>query len=139
MTELETGLLGIITKYGTPAVIIACLTIFLIGILKYFGVFNKIAKENRKPIYFILNYVFGFGITAAYYAIFKIPFADYVAYSFVTASAVNLLYPLYENLKLRELLAKLGSFIVKVVAKRQVAAEAEKIKNKDSNEVNAAN
>ena len=141
MTELESGLYNIVTKYGVSALVIACITIFLIGILKYFGVFNKIPKENRKPIYLILNYVLGFGITAIYYAIFKLPFADYVAYSFVTATAVNLLYPLYENLKLRELLAKLGGFIVKVVAKKQVAAEADKIKkqNEGSSENNAAN
>lgn len=129
MTELESGLYTIVTKYGISALIIACITIFLIGILKYFNVFGKVPKDNRKPIYYVLNYVFVFAITAAYYGIFKLNFNDYVAYAFVVASAVNLLYPIYENLKLRDLFQIIGNFIVKVVAKNQVENEKAKIEN----------
>lgn len=135
MTELESGLYTIVTKYGISALIIACITIFLIGILKYFNVFSKVPKDNRKPIYYVLNYVFVFAITAAYYGIFKLGFNDYVAYAFVVASAVNLLYPIYENLKLRDLFKIIGNFVVRVVAKNQVEQEKTKIENK-TEEVN---
>ena len=94
MTELETSLYNIVAKYGLPALILGILTIFFIGIFKYFKVFDKVAKENRKPIYLALTYVFTFGLTAIYYAIFKLSFADYVAYSFIVGSVVNLLYPI---------------------------------------------
>lgn len=134
MTELESGLYTIVTKYGVSALVIACITIFLIGVLKYFDVFKKVPKDNRKPIYYVLNYVFVFAITAAYYGIFKLNFNDYVAYAFVVASAVNLLYPIYENLKLRDLFKLIGNFIVKVVAKNQVETEKTKIKNQTETE-----
>ena len=129
MTELESGLYTIVTKYGVSALVIACITIFLIGILKYFDVFRKVPKDNRKPIYYVLNYVFVFAITAAYYGIFKLSFNDYVAYALVVASAVNLLYPIYENLKLRDLFKIIGNFIVRVVAKNQIENEKAKIEN----------
>lgn len=128
MTELETALYNLVTKYGISVLVIACLTILFIGILKYFNVFNKIEKDNRKPIYFVLNYAFVFAVSAIYYAIFKLSFVDYVAYAFVVGSAVNLLYPLYENLKIRDLFTIIGNFIVKTVAKKQVEKETTKIK-----------
>lgn len=134
MTELETSLYNIVVKNGLPALILGILTIFLIGVLKYFHVFDKVSKENRKPIYLALTYVFTFGLTAIYYAIFKLSFADYVAYSFVVGSVVNLLYPLYENAKIRDFFALIGSFIVKIVAKKQVKAETAKIKE-ETNQV----
>ena len=130
MTELETSLYNIVAKYGLPALILGILTIFFIGIFKYFKVFDKVAKENRKPIYLALTYVFTFGLTAIYYAIFKLSFADYVAYSFIVGSVVNLLY---ENTKLRNVFAWIGSFIVKIVAKKQVEAETTKIKEEANN------
>ena len=138
MTELETGLYNLVTKYGVSVLIIACVTILLIGILKYFDVFRKVAKDNRKPIYFALNYVFVFGLSAIYYAIFKLSFADYVAYAFVVGSAVNLLYPLYENLKIRDLFTIIGNFVVKTVAKKQVEKESTKIKEEEAVKIEAA-
>lgn len=128
MTELETALYNLVTKYGVSVLVIACLTILFIGILKYFNVFSKVEKDNRKPIYFVLNYAFVFAASAIYYAIFKLSFADYVAYAFVVGSVVNLLYPLYENLKIRDLFTIIGNFIVKTVAKKQVETETAKIK-----------
>lgn len=122
MTELEAGLYNILVKYGLPVLVIACITILLIGILKYFNAFNKVPQEGRKPIYYILNYVLVFGLVAAYYAIFKKPFDDYVTYSLVSATAVSALYTLYENTKLRDLIHIIGNFIVSKVAKRQVEA-----------------
>ena len=141
MTELEAGLYNILTNYGLPVLVIACITIFLIGVLKYFNVFNKIPKDNRKPVYYILNYILVFGLVAAYYAIFKRPFDDYVAYSIVSATAVTGLYALYENIHLRDLLQVIGNFIVSKVAKNQVeAAKKKTVKNatKSSDKTNNA-
>lgn len=135
MTELEAGLYSIIVNYGLAAVILACITIFLIGVLKYFNVFAKVPKENRKPIYLVLNYVFVFALTAAYYGIFHISFADYVAYASIVGTAVNIIYPLYENLKIRELFKTLGNFIVNVVAKNKVAKKAEEIEKQKTKEI----
>lgn len=127
MTEFENGLIGILNKYGLQVLIIACVTIFLIGILKYFEVFRKIEKSNRKPIYLILTYAFAFGLTAGYYGVYNLDFANYPAYALMVATATSLIYPLYENLKLRDLLAVLGGFIIKVVAKKQLELEKNKL------------
>lgn len=129
MTELETMLVTIVTKYGLPALLLGAITIFLIGVLKYFDVFRKIPKDNRKPIYLVLNYIIVFALTAAYYGIFKLRFTDYVSYAFVVATVVNLLYPIYENLKIREFFGAIGRFIVKKVAKKQVEEEKETATN----------
>lgn len=129
MTELEAGLYNILTNYGLPVLIIACITILLIGILKYFDVFRKVPKDNRKPIYYVLNYLFVFGLVALYYVIFKRPFDDYVAYSLVSGTAVSSLYVLYENTKLRDLFGIIGNFIVSKVAKKQVEAAKQTITN----------
>lgn len=134
MTELEAGLYSIITKYGLPVVLIACITILLIGILKYFDVFKKVSKDSRKPIYYALTYVIVFGLVALYYSICNIPFTDYIAYSIVAGTAVNLLYPLYENLKIRDLLAIVGNFIVSKVAKNQIEAAKNKPKSDKADE-----
>lgn len=131
MTDLEAGLYNIIVNYGLPVLAIACITILLIGILKYFDVFKKVPKDNRKPIYYVLTYIFVFALVAAYYLMTKQSFADYIAYSIGAGTVVNLLYPLYENLKIRELFAVIGNFIVKKVAKKQIeAAKNEKVVNK---------
>lgn len=110
-------------EYGLPIVLNACIVIFLIGVLKFLGVFNKVSKSNRKPIFLTLTYILGFGVASAYYAIFKIDFSSIVAYGLTVATATSLLYVPYENLKLRDLLALFGTFIVKVVAQKQVENE----------------
>lgn len=132
MTDLEAGLYNILVNYGLPVLTIACITILLIGILKYFDVFKKVPQDNRKPIYYVLNYVFVFILVAIYYAIFKRPFDDYVAYSLVSATAVTGLYSLYENTKLRDLFKLIGNFIISKVAKKQVEAAKQTIANTDT-------
>ncbi len=132
MTDLEAGLYNILVNYGLPVLVIACITILLIGILKYFNVFNKISQDNRKPIYYVLNYVFVFILVAIYYAIFKRPFDDYVTYSIVSATAVSGLYTLYENTKLRDLFKLIGNFIITKVAKNQIEKAKESISTTDT-------
>lgn len=128
MNEFENGLYAILTNHGLPVLLIACATIFIIGVLKYFEVFRKIEKSNRKPIYLILTYAFAFGLTAGYYGVYNLDFANYPAYAFMVSTATSLIYPLYENLKLRDLLAIIGNFIIKVFAKKQLEKEIDKLK-----------
>lgn len=133
MTELEAGLLNILLNYGISVLAIACITILLIGVLKYFDVFRKVPKDHRKPIYYVLNFLFVFGLAAIYYAIFKRPFDDYIVYSVVCGTAVNALYPIYENLKIRDLFATIGNFIVSKVAKKQVENAKTNAEDKSTN------
>ena len=64
-------LAGLVSEYGLPVILISIITIFLIGTLKYFGVFKKIQNDNiKKAIYYGLDILLSFGITALYYVIF---------------------------------------------------------------------
>ena len=128
MNELQQILAEVLNNYGLVVVLFACATIFLIGVLKYFNAFRKVEKSNRKPIYLSLTYVFAFGLSAIYFGIYGLDFNNYIAFATIIATTSSLLYPLYENLKLRDLLAILGNFIIKVVAKKQVENEVEKLK-----------
>lgn len=114
-------------EHGLSVVLIACMVIFLIGTLKFFGAFNKVAKSNRKPIFLVLTYILSFAIASAYYAIFNIDFSSIVAYGLTVATVTSLLYVPYENLKLRDLLALFGNFIIKIVAQKQIDNATAKI------------
>ncbi len=130
MNELQQILAEVLNNYGLVVVLFACAKLFLIGVLKYFNAFRKVEKSNRKPIYLSLTYVFAFGLSAIYFGIYRLDFANYIAFATIIATTSSLLYPLYENLKLRDLLSLLGNFIIKVVAKKQVENEVEKLKVK---------
>lgn len=93
-----------ITCYGLPVFIIASIIIGFIGILKLCKVFNKITNANiKKLIYYILNIVLAFALSAIYFAIFQINFSGYIAYAFTQISATTTLYAIYENFGVRKL------------------------------------
>lgn len=114
-------LTNFLNQYGIAGIVIACIIIFVIGILKFFKVFNKIEKSARKPIFLILDIALAFGLTALYYVIFNISFSiNYIVYSLSIVPVVLALYAVYENLGLRKLLKLIGNFIITVVANDKV-------------------
>lgn len=133
-------LAGLVSEFGLPVFLISIITIFLIGALKYFGVFKKIENAGfKKAIYYGLDIVLSFGITALYYAIFGLPFVNYVAFCLKAIPCVTVVYAIYENFGLRKFVHFIGTFIVSKVAKAQVEAEKNKIEKKGTESVKEKN
>lgn len=134
---LEEAMANFITIYGLPILFISIAVIFIIGILKYFKVFDKIKSGNvKKFIYYTLDICLSFGIVAIYFAVDKISFTTYLNYSFKTVTAVTAIYAIYENFGLRKLLRWLGTCFINFVAKKQLevakeTAEQTELKKKD--------
>ena len=127
-TEILESLVG---KFGLPVFIISIITIFIIGALKYFGVFNKIEnKDIKKTIYYGLSILLSFGITALYYAIFGLQFTNYIAFCLKASPCTTLIYAMYEHFHIRDFVKFIGTFIVSKVAKEQVEAEKNKVEKK---------
>ena len=120
-------LMKLVSEYGVPALILSLIIIFLIGVLKYFKLFDKIPKDWRKAIFSVLGLAFSFGTAALYYVIFKNPFTNYVWFSLGTYALVTVVYALYENLGARALLKLFGNFVVSKVANEQVKEAVKKL------------
>lgn len=129
-------LAGLVSEYGLPVFLISIITIFLIGALKYFGVFKKIQNANvKKAIYYGLDIVLSFGITALYYVIFGLPFTNYIAFCLKAIPCVTVVYAIYENFGLRKFVHFIGTFVVSKVAKEQIEAEKNKVEKKATTKV----
>jgi len=95
--------LNFIAEWGLPHFLIGLIIINIIGILKLCKVFSKIqSKEIKKTIYFALDVILAFAVTAGYYAIFGIEFTTYIKYSFEQLTLTTAIYALYEGVHLRD-------------------------------------
>lgn len=97
-------LLQFYLEYGWQLALIAILGIFILGILKYANVFEKIAKDKRKPIYLSISVGFSFGATVVYLLIIGQMDMDYLLTVTGSIFGLNqLFYSIFENTKLRDL------------------------------------
>lgn len=119
----------IISTYGFKAVIFASVIILIVGVLKYFKLFDKIPKDWRKFVFYVIDMALSFGIVAVYFAITKTPFTEYVYMSLGVDAAVIILYTIYENCGGRKLIQVLGNFIVSKVANEQIKNKIQEINN----------
>ena len=70
LMTVEQALSNFMTVYGMPILLMSVIIILLIGILKYFKVFDKITNKNvKKCVYYILDIALSFCLVAIYYAI----------------------------------------------------------------------
>lgn len=107
--------------YGWAGIVIAIITIFLVGTLKYFNLFAKVEKTNRKAIYQGLVIIFCCGLSAAYYGIFGIKFTiDFVYFFLGISGFTTILYAVYENFGIRYLFKLIGTFVVSKIANEQI-------------------
>lgn len=130
---LEQAMANFITTYGLPILFISIAVIFIIGVLKYFKVFDKIKSANvKKFIYYALDIVLSFGLVAIYFAVDKISFTTYLNYCFKTVTAVTAIYAIYENFGLRKLLRYLGTCFINFVAKKQLETAKESVSKNET-------
>lgn len=130
---IEQAMANFITTYGLPILFISIAVIFIIGVLKYFKVFDKIKSANvKKFIYYALDIVLSFGLVAIYFAVDKISFTTYLNYCFKTVTAVTAIYAIYENFGLRKLVRCLGTWFINFVAKKQLETAKQSVSKNET-------
>lgn len=133
---VEQALSNFMEVYGLPILLMSVIIILLIGILKYFKVFDKITNKNvKKFIYYVLDIALSFCLVAIYYAIYDISFKTYLNYCYKTIVATSVMYAIYENFGLRKLLHWLGTWFVNFIAKKQIETAKTQITSKDAKSV----
>lgn len=99
-------IISYIETYGPSILIISICIIAFVGILKLCKVFDKIkSSQVKKVLYYVIDVVLAFGVSAIYFAIFHKSFSGtgYVMYSVSTLVMTTALYAVYENFGLRTL------------------------------------
>ncbi len=111
---------GFVVEYGLELTILAFIIIMLIGVLKIAGkkLLDKVTKENRKPIYeattivlVILLVVLWIVMESSIYGGAML-WKEFLARALALYSLVKVMYPIYENFKLRDLVQLLGKMII---------------------------
>lgn len=117
------------TTYGAEVSILALATIIFVGIIKvvFKKQFDRLEKDNCKPIYESLCIVLAFGFAALWLAVRTPLFGiagDDISWGAVAVegsmvyACVKVIYPLYENFKLRDFVQLIGGTILSLFLKK---------------------
>ena len=100
---------------GLATTVISLLVIFLVGCVKTIPAVQKIDTNWKKVLYQGLNIVFGVAISILYTLIIVKGGWDLnmLRFAVIVVVETNAIYPLYENLGLRQLWQKIVSLIFK--------------------------
>lgn len=129
---MEEMIIQFVLVYGWKLALIACSGIFVLGILKFFKLFEKIEKSKRKYLYAGISA----SISIIASAIYLVVIGSFNLAGFgVIAGAIyginQALYALYENIGFRALLRKLGNLFINFVAKNQLEEAKSKLEAKN--------
>jgi hypothetical protein len=109
---MELGTL--VLEYGVEVVLISLITILLVGVVKiaFKKQLDKVAKANRKVIYEVASIVIVVLLTVGWVAISGGgAFELYMTKILASYGGMKVMYPLYENFKIRDLLQLIGKLI----------------------------
>lgn len=124
--EVTEMILQFVLTYGWQLALIACSGIFVLGIFKFFKVFDFVAKDKRKHFYAGASATISIIASGIYLFITG---GFHIASFGVVAGAIYVLnqslYATYENIGLRNLVKKIGNWFIHFIAKN----ELEKAKN----------
>lgn len=126
----------LVLEFGLEVVLIALITIVLVGLGKvaFKKQLDKVEKTNRKVIYEAASIVIVVLLTVAWVLIMGGgAFEVYVAKVVASYGGMKVMYPLYENFKLRDLLQLIGRLIKEKYIADKTAKEG--IVNKDDKKV----
>lgn len=118
---MEEMILQFITTYGWKLALIACSGIFVLGILKFFKVFEKINKEKRKYLYAGVSA--GISIIASAIYLVIIGSFNWAGFGVIAGAIYGInqaIYALYENLGVRAVLRKLGKLFIHFIANNEI-------------------
>lgn len=124
--------IDLLKTHSPIAIMLGIAIIFVVGVLKYFKLFDKITnKDLRKFIFLIVDVALSFGASAIYLAISHIGFVGYLAVVGEVFTVCLVEYAIYENVGLRKALQLAGNYIVKKVAGNLYSSEIEKLKKSE--------
>ena len=109
---MELGTL--VLEYGVEVVLISLITIMLVGVVKiaFKNQLDKVAKENRKVIYELVSIAIVVLLTVVWVAISGGgAFELYMTKILAAYGGMKVMYPLYENFKIRDLVQLIGKLI----------------------------
>ena len=126
MEELGNMIIKFFVDYGWQVSVCAVSGIFVLGVLKLIGVFDKISNTNvKKFLYVACAFIFSAGACAAYLYIIKS--FTWITFATITAPvfAINqTAYALYESMGVRQLWHKflntIGTFITNKTANQNI-------------------
>ena len=118
---MEEMIINFITTYGWKLALIACSGIFVLGILKFFNVFEKIEKSKRKYFYALISSCLAIVASSIYLIIINAFDLSGFAVIAGTIYAMNqAIYSAYENLGFRALLRKIGHIFIYFIAGKEI-------------------
>lgn len=118
---MEEMILQFITTYGWKLALIACSGIFVLGILKFFKIFDKIEKTKRKYLYAGVSASISIIASAIYLVV--IGSFNWAGFGVIAGAIYGInqaLYALYENLGIRAVLRKLGNLFIHFIAGKEI-------------------
>lgn len=119
--EVKEMILQFIVTYGWQLALIACSGIFVVGILKFFKVFDKIDKSKRKYLYAGLSASISI-IASAIYLVATGGF-DWGGFGIIAVAIYGInqtIYSVYENTGARSALRAVGSAFIHFVAGKEI-------------------
>lgn len=105
-------------QYGWKLALIACSGILILGVLKFFHVFDKIEKSKRKYVYAAVST--GLSLIASLIYLLCTGSLEWATFGVYAASlyAFNqVIYSMYETFGIRALVRKFGRLCLKVIEK----------------------
>lgn len=118
---MEEMILQFIATYGWKLALIACSGIFILGVLKFFNLFEKIEKSKRKHLYAGISA--GISIIASAIYLVTIGSFNWAGFGVIAGSIYGInqaIYALYENLGVRAVLRKVGNLFIHFIANKEI-------------------
>lgn len=118
---MEEMIINFISTYGWKLALIACSGIFVLGILKFFKLFEKIEKPKRKYLYAGISA--GISIIASAIYLVVVGAFNWAGFGVIAGAIYGInqaIYALYENLGFRSVLRKLGNLFIHFIANKEI-------------------
>lgn len=118
---MEEMILQFVATYGWQLGLIACSGIIVVGVLKFFKVFNKIDKNKRKYVFAGISA--GISIIASAIYLVIISAFNWAGFGVIAGAIYTVnqaLYTVYENTGLRALVRKLGDLFIHFIAGKEL-------------------
>ena len=129
---MEEMIINFAIAYGWELLLTAFSGIFLLGVLKFFKVFDKIPKEKRKYAYGAISSCLSIMASAIYLIIvggFEI--ASFVVIAGAIYGLNQTMYSIYENSGLREAFRCAGRAFIHLIAGKEIEKAKQEIQSKE--------
>ena len=133
---MEEMIIQFATTYGWQLALIAFSGIVILGIFKFFKIFDKIKKESRKYVYAGISSGLSIIASAIYLLVTNV--FTWGGFGVIAGSIYALnqsIYAVYESIGIRALLRKIGNAFITFIAKNQLEAAKAKLQAQENDEI----